>query len=248
MVDLDDCRARVGRALAHLEALRSERRAWQHTNQEYVTEYEPGGWHTFRTTYIEPPPPIFALLASDYIHQLRAALDNLVCALAELNGTPCSRQHAFPVIKDAGAWKRAVNSRLLGLRQNHIDEIESVQPFVSDYRPDDHPFAKLDELSRMDKHRFLTPTPIALADPEPKIEVRAPGVRVVQVEFTPGTAISTDTVFLRVKVEPNTSEPDFNLRDAPAFYMSFGDPPINEESLERIGACVDEFVERDAFK
>lgn len=131
MEHLNECRARVDRALEHLEALRSARANWRGMNIGIADEPVSGsGWIVTRAKYVEPPPLQFGIFASDYIHQLRAALDNLVCALAKLNGAPVTRAHAFPTTHERKDWKGAVNGRLKGLRQDHVDEIESVQPFT----------------------------------------------------------------------------------------------------------------------
>jgi len=246
---LSGCRERIERAKAHLEALYAERESWEGTAHEYVIEYDANtSWHTFRTKYFQPPPLKLGVIASDYIHQLRATLDNFVCALAELNGTACTEYHYFPTVRDAKDWTGAAGGMLKGLRSDHIGEIDSVQPYKAGYDPDDHPFAALHDLSRFDKHRFLTPTTLGLADSTPEVVARKPGIAVKDVRFKPGTPLEADREFLRVGVEPDDPDPDLNLEGGMSVYISFGQRPINERSLERIGMCVDELVNRPIFE
>jgi hypothetical protein len=246
---LTECRERIERAKAHLEALYAERESSKAGHQEWVIEYDSDtSWHIFRTKYFDPPPLKLGVIASDYIHQLRATLDNFVCALAELNGTPCTRDHAFPTTLKQSDWPGAVSGRLKGLRADHVDEIASVQPYTATYDPVNHPFAALDALSRLDKHRFLTPTPLAFADSTPEIVVRKPGISIKDVRFVPGTPLERDREFLRVRVKPDDPDPDMNLKGHLTVYVSFGQRPINERSLERIGACVEELINRPIFQ
>lgn len=245
---LIDCMRRLDRALEHLEGFRAAKRDWQASALEYITEAEAGtGWHRFRVKYLEKPPSSFGLLASDYIHQLRSTLDNLVCALAQFNGITPTKDHAFPTVQRSEDWKSAANGRLKGLRQEHIDEIEKVQPFNVSYPPDKHPLAVLDELSRLDKHRLLTPTKVAFAAAQPQVQAQKAGVGIAEIDFQPGQPLSTETIFLRVRVQPDDPDPLLNLVTAPPVYIAFGDRPISEEGFERVGGCVDELIKRPVF-
>lgn len=248
MDHLAGCKERVERAREHLKDLYTEWDSWDGTQHEFVVEHElGGGWHSFTTKYFEAPSLRFGVLVSDFLHQLRATLDNLVCALAELNGTPCARNHAFPVALKEADWLSALSGRLNGLRSDHIAAIQSVQPYARATEPLNHPLAGLDELSRLDRHRFLTPTPLYFANGLPEIAARADEVIIQEVQFTPGTPLEVDREFLRVRVEPPDAAPDLNLSGG-SVYLSFGDRPINAESLERIGGLVDELVNRPIFQ
>jgi hypothetical protein len=78
--------------------------------------------------------------------------------------------------------------------------------------------------------------------------VRKPGISLREVRFEAGTPLETNREFLRASVAPDDPDPDFNLPGGLAVYISFGERPINERSLERIGAAVDECISRPIFQ
>ncbi len=246
---LDGCRERFERAKEHFELLDSEWLTWKRAAHEFVVEYDPdSGWHIFRTKYFDPPPLRLGVIASDYLHQLRATLDNLVCALAEMNGVTCGKHHRFPTTLDRANWRSDSGSMLKGLRRDHIAEIATVQPYTASYDPIHHPFAALDALNRLDKHRFLTPTALSFADSTPEVVVGKPGIALKEVLFRPGTPLETDGEFLRVSTEPCDEDPQLQLQSDLGVHISFGERPIRQGNLKRIGMAVNDVISRSIFQ
>lgn len=100
-----------------------------------------------------------ALQASNIVHQLRAALDNLVWDLVILNEQEPTRANAFPIrtVNNSDS-RRDVAKRLAGVDAQHVDVIESLQPWHPWQGEDDldiHPLEQLEELWNVDKHRVL---------------------------------------------------------------------------------------------
>jgi hypothetical protein len=99
-------------------------------------------------------------LASNTVHQLRSALDNLVWLLVLLNAEAPGIHTAFPVqeVNNRSARKK-IQRRLQGVRANHASVIEGLQPYHAD--ADDvgnHPLKILNDLWNADKHRVLPVT------------------------------------------------------------------------------------------
>lgn len=243
------CRARVERAEQYMVELAEKTASWPGVYVSYEPRYDKRtGWHSWYVKHVAEIPVEFGLLASDYIHQLRSALDNLIAYLAVLNGVQVESSHSFPMVAKAKDWKGAAGSQLKGLRADHVQEIRGVQPFEVSYDAALHPLAVLRRLSNRDKHEMVTPTfasNAGLAD----IEITKVGISIAGVETTEGHPIVANTDMLRVRTEPADPIPGFVIKDdGPGIYISFGDPPINLEGLDRIGACVYDIVTRPAFE
>lgn len=91
------------------------------------------------------------------IHDLRAALDNMVHGLGVSTGVDekVLRSNSFPVVQHEAEWKKQSASRLKQLPPVIVERVKRVQPFASPrtYPVPPHPLSLLAELSNADKHR-----------------------------------------------------------------------------------------------
>jgi hypothetical protein len=95
-------------------------------------------------------PQDLPLAISDATHNLRAALDYLVYALAILDSGQIQDGTQFPLEPTNAGFDAAVDRFLRGVSQSHRDAIESLQPY--------HGAAwaqNLKDISNRDKHRHL---------------------------------------------------------------------------------------------
>lgn len=100
------------------------------------------------------PPIRLSVLAGECVHNMRSALDNLICALAMSQDANCKcTRIAFPISKDEADWKRKAKDDLRGVPVAAQDVVRKSQPWVDVVAP--HPLAILSCLSSMDKHRML---------------------------------------------------------------------------------------------
>ncbi len=109
------------------------------------------------------PPDRWSVIVGEIIHDLRAALDNLVCALAyEYSKSPCEHT-SFPIFGDANAYASARNAKrrdgtildpIAGVHPDAQAIIKALQPY---HRPDFQrdPLWILSKLSNIDKHRLF---------------------------------------------------------------------------------------------
>lgn len=104
------------------------------------------------------PPPGISLNVGDAVHNLRSALDHLVCqlAIAAGHGSACSHTQ-FPVFRNDSAKNRTtIGRRLNGLTPAARAEIEALQPYKrTPLAPESDPLWMLSELDNVDKHRIL---------------------------------------------------------------------------------------------
>ena len=153
---------RLDRALYHMESLEAEVEAWladvpyrTWTGLDVDTNYE-----LLWVEVTKQPPAELSLIVGDCVHNLRAALDNLVLELAVSwndGGVPrgVERNSAFPIFSDGSdANLRRLDNMLRGIRPGAKEIIRSNQPYT---RPDiatAHPLWWLRQLSNIDKHRL----------------------------------------------------------------------------------------------
>lgn len=113
---------------------------------------------TWKITFSPPPPAGLTLLVGDAIHNLRSALDILVCDLARINGKS-TKSLKFPFAESEDALKDAIK------KSNHrnrigdkaTDAIEALRPF----KGGNLLLRGLHEMDLADKHRLILPTFVA---------------------------------------------------------------------------------------
>ncbi|MFJ2517531.1 hypothetical protein ACIOWF_01065 [Cellulosimicrobium cellulans] len=117
---------------------------------------------------VHEPSPALPYLAGESIHQVRAALDNLVLILAEhARGATLSDGEAqslqFPITSKLSGFENALQrGSLKGLDSELVTKIREVQPFErytfsgTPFPPHQHVLSRLQALSNQDKHRRVT--------------------------------------------------------------------------------------------
>jgi hypothetical protein len=109
----------------------------------------------------EPPPLRWGVMLGDCVHNLRSALDHLVCQLTLLNGgtmDDCA-QTQFPIAsKSEAQFEGMANHRIPGLSPRHREFVKWAQPYRAGDDAWKHPLAILADLSNADKHRLINPT------------------------------------------------------------------------------------------
>lgn len=158
---------RINRAREHVKNL--EPRLRDYANRPpYRASADPRRegewWVMYVEEIIEWPDPSWSVIISEVIHQLRAALDNLVWQMVLLEGKEEPGRHTqFPIYADASKPERiskGLARMLTGVSVGHRALIEEIQPYQGPC--DDVAISRirfgLDNLvvlSDHDKHRFL---------------------------------------------------------------------------------------------
>ncbi len=153
---------RLDRALYHLDSLKAEVRAWA-DERPYRTWTDFDVNPLYKLVWVEvldPPPIELSLIIGDCIHNLRAALDNLVyeLALAHHGGRVPSnieRKSAFPIFTDSAEFVRKRKNMIGGIAPAAQAIIEGLQPYNrGDQRFWRSPLWQINQLSNEDKHRL----------------------------------------------------------------------------------------------
>jgi hypothetical protein len=212
---------RLDRALYHLESLKAEVRAWA-DERPYRTWSDFDVNDLYKLTWLEvlhPPSAELSLIVGDCIHNLRAALDNLIyeLAVAHHGGRVPSNvegKSAFPIFSESAQFARKRKDMIGGIAPAAQAVIESLQPYNRGGKFRRSPLWQLNQLSNEDKHRlphvvlfaqlgvaFFVPDNLTIDDIEPifsLIESRAPIARYpsfdktgaeVDVQPTPSVSI-----------------------------------------------------------
>ena len=153
--------ARLNRVEEHLKSFDAElRRFLKKRPYEFLPpEDHPEIKQIWYRVKVKGQPPIeSSAIIGDAIHNLRAALDNLVYALAvKKTGKEVPPFHdkiAFPIHDDLKFWRP--NGQKIGVIDPRAKTIiEGLQPYHRRKDAEKHPLAVLQELDNIDKHRFL---------------------------------------------------------------------------------------------
>lgn len=106
----------------------------------------------------QPAPVELALIFSEWLAALRAALDNALYALAAAtsgqNPPPQAERIQYPICSTPEEFKKQAR-RLSTLPQHVVDALEKSQPYQSPYGPESNLTYWIHELARKDRHRSL---------------------------------------------------------------------------------------------
>lgn len=115
-----------------------------------------------------PNAPIcWSVIFGEILYNLRSALDHLVWQLVLANGETPGRHNAFPITNDVQGWERVKDNLLNGVSSRHKSMIGYLQPYTGGINlPFDVSMLKfLDDLSNIEKHRYLIVAFIASMGP-----------------------------------------------------------------------------------
>jgi len=148
--------AKMIRAHEHLETLEKEISEYLSTIKPTIVlktaPKEPWPWLVMWVTdYI--PPIRLSVLLGDCVHNMRSALDNLICGLARTVDPSCAcKGTAFPYSENEKAFDANMKRDLAGVPIDAQKIIKQLQPWC-DTSPSPNPLLMLNKLSNIDKHR-----------------------------------------------------------------------------------------------
>jgi hypothetical protein len=252
---LDSPRAKIERAYEHLRVLDAEATAFYEgtaaEGKPYVirSEFRPDSSEYVFTIQVErEPPPRLGLLLGDFAHNLRSALDHLVCQLALLKGpTDCSTTQ-FPICGRSQEFRNREGDWLKGVASGHRTTIENIQPYKS-RSPSDHALAILSWLDNIDKHRVVHPAFGCFMNPG---EHGAAALRFVPNadagtiryrKIANGRRIVGDTDIVVLKLAPLGPNPKVDMYGDLAFEPAFGERWLRGHALEPLAVHVAQLVE-----
>jgi hypothetical protein len=148
---------KVERAKEHISDLEARAKRFEEAEPYSVVSYceLDTGHLVFKVRGSDQPPLKWSAIAGDAIHNLRSALDLLVCEVVRANDNPVFEGTGFPVFKSAKAcadeFKGRPPGQVKGAPQRAVDFIKKASP----YKGANNPFWRLHQLDIEDKHKLL---------------------------------------------------------------------------------------------
>lgn len=162
---------KTDRAITHLHSLQGQIKSFFDEEAEPLRAVSKVDVKTsrylMRVVIDRPFPDWWGLIVGDFVQNLRAALDHLVCRLLYADDREPTKRNAFPIFDQlpAGDSRRTWNGMVAGLDAAAVSFIERCQPYHRGNGPRGHTLHALRELSNEDKHRLLLPAVAAIKNP-----------------------------------------------------------------------------------
>jgi hypothetical protein len=248
---LAGCQAKIKRAGLHLKMLNTEMQAWIDSHPyRFVTEVDPEtgeGVVVVRAEKADEQPPLdWGVTVGDIAHNLRSALDHLVCQLAMLDGADCGATQ-FPICDTPEAWAAEMwKKRLKGLDLRHQTRIKRIQPYHR-RKPGIH-LAVLRDLSNADKHRLINPVNLAMAFVPPTVDLPR-DVLQLEVKYKERVRMEDGAEYARITNLVIRTGSQVQVKFSPTYNILFGQEgewEISRRSLYHLRDHVRRVVHRFA--
>ncbi|HWI96188.1 MAG TPA: hypothetical protein VNS60_09005 [Solirubrobacterales bacterium] len=256
---LAGCVAKIQRAQTHFDALNAEIDSFGKSKPDpyrFVSKVNVKSSRYLMRIKIDRAPPLeWALIAGDFVQNLRAALDHLIWPLARANGYPQQSGHAFPIFDARPPVKRGHpqwetwNRMLAGVHPAAIRFIDLCQPYQGGDGPGRRNLlAALRRLSNEDKHRNLLPA-FAAVGASGELDLKIKWSRDIETpleggELRVGRPLDDGDVVFEAPVVVTGSDPAVQLEGKIPLDIAFGRRPASLEGLEQMGKAVSYVVRR----
>ncbi|TCB17800.1 hypothetical protein E0J18_12020 [Rhizobium leguminosarum bv. viciae] len=166
-IGLVGTKLKVDRAKRHLNEYNAILKAFIERDPYQITyELDPlSGELVMAARVREGLPAELSTVIGDVVHNLRSALDQMVCALVRSNGQKVTRAHSFPIAEAAQKFAKLASVRLEHVPQKARRFIYLLRPYQGGNRL----FWLLSELDNMDKHDDIIPVAEGSAQTQLKI-------------------------------------------------------------------------------
>jgi hypothetical protein len=248
--------AKLDRAYEHLRVLDAETAAFYEGSADEGQPYEvqsefraDTSEYVFTIKVLRQPPARLGLILGDYIHNLRSALDHLVCQLARLSepSDDCTTTQ-FPIRKSRQLFDSVEPDWLRGVDAKHRARIEQAQPYNARERARDHALSIIEALDNFDKHRAIHPAFGFFRDPgltgaaalrfAPN---RDAGV-IRRRKIANGRRIKGDTEIVWLKLAPLGPNPKVDMHSDLTFEPAFGDEWLKGTALPQLARYVESLI------
>jgi hypothetical protein len=173
LAPFDAPRLKLERALAHIRETDSAIKSYLEINPcALVVEQFPGpAWlksHAWTARIRKPVPPTLSTMIGDVVHNLRAALDLLVCDLVRINGKSANKVY-FPFCEGQNHLKKAIAK--MGLSSRAGTDIAAALNSIAPYKGGNTLLRAIHDLDIFDKHDALLPVIGAMNVPIATIQI-----------------------------------------------------------------------------
>lgn len=160
---------KLARAKSHLADFESAIVAYRES-EPYTLRFEHDastGENVFYVVLTKCLPPELSVIAGDVVHNLRSALDQMVCGLVRANGKQVRTGNGFPIMGSEKSFDEACVGKLKNVSAKADRFIRRLKP----YRGAADAFWMLAELDNLDKHNSIVPVLIGKAQTVTQIAI-----------------------------------------------------------------------------
>jgi len=239
MASLKSVEYKIFHAAQHIKSLEPELLKYFESNPgRMVQEPHTSDDEAFFTFQPQGPVPArFGLIIGDCLQNLRSSLDYLVWELVLATNNEPGRHNMFPICGTPDRFKYAVSksNRLLGVHDDAIAEIESLQPYHLGTDFGKSVLSALDELTNINKHRGVLLTSLMAAQARRENIVKVDGETWYHVGPGPTPVFDSDTKFGPFPIIGGRLQMDAQL----IAVMAFGEGA--PKGME-VGLCLNEWI------
>lgn len=199
------------RAEEHINQLKSEvDKFLSKEPYRFAVEYDKDRTHGFVVIRVRENPPFirWSILIGDAIHNLRVALDYMVCQLIVSGKSQIGRHSGFPIYRTLEAYNSGKSANIKGICPRAEQIIDRLKPYGGGIES----YWRLHQIDIDDKHRFL----LAAIDMPSNIKFKpspvwAKWVKTADVTFySLPNPIKDGTKVLSFPVPPEAREENFD--------------------------------------
>jgi hypothetical protein len=216
-----------------------------------VGDFDEDTWEWIERFQIRKDFPLrFGVILGDSIHNLRSALDHLICQVTLLD-LPAGEsaegvcdQTQFPIAsKDERQFEDMANFRIPRLSEMHRAMVKHMQPYHAGDKAARHPLSILAELSNADKHRLVNPTYSFMASDVTKaVESIAtdPDSPIVETRIIKrGHRMEHETPWLRLRFRRDSALPaKVQVNANPTIGIALGEVGLDIMAFKELGESV----------
>jgi hypothetical protein len=260
---LAGCQLKMVRANEHGKTLNDAIDEFTGRNPyETVNDFKPEiGHYVTRFKVREWPDPAWSPIVGDIVYNVRSALDHLAWQLVRRNRRTPTGTTTFPIFcqdpfnpaahPSVTEYERALkrwNAQTKRMHSGDIALLKLLQPHQRGEDADSHPLARLDQLSKWDKHREFHFAAQSLMDYEFSVKTTTRNVLPRPVYFKPKGEMLKDgepiARFTPLVIGPN---PKLNMNFKLFYDIAFGEgSPLEglgiKETLVEIGHYVSDVI------
>ncbi|RWN24372.1 hypothetical protein [Mesorhizobium sp.] len=163
---------KIERAKRHVSDFETAMKAFFESGPyELVADIDPKtGEEVFRVRVHQCVPDEFSIITGDIVHNLRSALDQMICGLVRANRKQVSGGNGFPIMGSAKRLEEAAVGKLKNISVKADRFIRRLKP----YKGGNNALWMLAELDNMDKHNAIVP--VAAGRMQMQMQVGMPGM------------------------------------------------------------------------
>ena len=154
-------RLKIKRAKTYIEELRAAESAFFDRNPYEIVREQDGktGEYVYRIRVKEAIPCDMGVVIGDVVHNLRAALDQLVCDLVRANRGTVTQTNAFLITGSRETFEARIAKKIAGISAKAERLIRRLKPYERGYghKTGCAPLYWLDALDDLDKHKGIIP-------------------------------------------------------------------------------------------